>query len=116
MCCAARAADRVRKADAAAALVRMRQAAEQRQQAMDAAVDTSDEGARRHRYLQDHQRTLRQLSSALNASKYSRLKFYGRILSCSTNEPAWTPPEPAAPVPQEPPETNRRMTQSLRTN
>jgi hypothetical protein len=79
------------------------EAAEQRQQAMDAAaVDTSDEGARRHRYLQDHQRTLRQLSVALIASKTARLKLYGRILSSSSlrGEPDWTPPKPAAPAPQ----------------
>jgi hypothetical protein len=79
------------------------EAAKQRQQAMDAAaVDTSDEGARRHRYLQDHQRTLRQLSAALIASKTARLKLYGRILSSSSlrGEPDWAPPEPAAPAPQ----------------
>jgi hypothetical protein len=80
--------------------------AEQRQQAMDAAaVDTSDEGARRHRYLQDHQRTLRQLSAALIASKTARLKLYGRILSSSAlrGEPDWTPPAPAAPAQETPP-------------
>jgi hypothetical protein len=79
------------------------EAAEQRQQAMDAAaVDTSDEGARRHRYLQDHQRTMRQLSAALIASKTARLKLYGRILSSSAlrGEPDWTPQAPAAPAPQ----------------
>jgi hypothetical protein len=79
------------------------EAAEQRQQAMDAAVvDTSDEGARRHRYLQDHLRTLRQLSAALIASKTARRKLYGRILSgsCLRDEPDWTPPKPAEPAPQ----------------
>jgi hypothetical protein len=35
-------------------------------------VDTSDDGARRHRYLQDHLRTLRQLSASLLASKKAR--------------------------------------------
>jgi hypothetical protein len=35
-------------------------------------VDTSDDGARRHRYLQDHLRTLRQLSANLLASKKAR--------------------------------------------
>jgi hypothetical protein len=83
------------------------EAAEQRQQAMDAAaVDTSDDGARRHRYLQDHQRTLRQLSAALIASKTARLKLYGRILSSSSlrGEPDWTPPKPAATAPQSTPQ------------
>jgi hypothetical protein len=82
------------------------EAAEERQQAMDAAaVDTSDDGARRHRYLMDHQRTLRQLSAALIASKTARLKLYGRILSgsCLRDEPDWAPPMPAAAVPQAPP-------------
>jgi hypothetical protein len=82
------------------------EAAEQRQQAMDAAaVDTSDEGARRHRYLQDHQRTLRQLSTALIASKTARLKLYGRILSgsCLRDEPDWTPSKPAAAAQETPP-------------
>ncbi|HWE40455.1 MAG TPA: hypothetical protein VG406_28160 [Isosphaeraceae bacterium] len=78
--------------------------AEQRRQAMDAAaVDTSDEGARRHRYLQDHQRTFRQLSTALIACKNARLKLYGRILSGSENEPAWTPTAATPPAPQAPP-------------
>jgi hypothetical protein len=79
--------------------------AEQRQQAIDAAaVDTSDEGARRHRYLMDHQRTFRQLSASLIASKNARRKLYGRILSSSSlrGEPDWTPPAPAATAPQEP--------------
>jgi hypothetical protein len=82
------------------------EAAAQRQQAMDAAaVDTSDEGARRHRYLQDHQRTLRQLSTALIASKTARRKLYGRILSSSSlrGEPDWTPPRPAVPAEETPP-------------
>jgi hypothetical protein len=35
-------------------------------------VDTSDDGVRRHRYLQDHLRTLRQLSATLLASKKAR--------------------------------------------
>jgi hypothetical protein len=35
-------------------------------------VDTSDDGMRRHRYLQDHLRTLRQLSASLLASKKAR--------------------------------------------
>jgi hypothetical protein len=35
-------------------------------------VDTSDDGVRRHRYLQDHLRTLRQLSGSLLASKKAR--------------------------------------------
>jgi hypothetical protein len=35
-------------------------------------VDTSDDGMRRHRYLQDHVRTLRQLSASLLASKKAR--------------------------------------------
>jgi hypothetical protein len=35
-------------------------------------VDTSDDGLRRHRYLQDHLRTLRQLSASLLASKKAR--------------------------------------------
>jgi hypothetical protein len=35
-------------------------------------VDTSDDGMRRHRYLQDHLRTLRQLSATLLASKKAR--------------------------------------------
>jgi hypothetical protein len=35
-------------------------------------VDTSDDGAHRHRYLQDHLRTLRQLSASLLASKKAR--------------------------------------------
>jgi hypothetical protein len=80
--------------------------AEQRQQAIDAVlIDTTDEGARRHRYLQDHQRTLRQLSTALIASKTARLKLYGRILSSSSlrGEPDWTPPTPAAPAQETPP-------------
>jgi hypothetical protein len=75
--------------------------AEQRQQAIDAVlIDTSADGARRHRYLMDHQRTLRQLSAALIASKTARLKLYGRILSSSSlrGEPDWTPPAPAAPA------------------
>ncbi|HWE37296.1 MAG TPA: hypothetical protein VG406_12080 [Isosphaeraceae bacterium] len=77
--------------------------AEQRQQVLDAAaVDVSDDGARRHRCLQDHQRTFRQLSTALIACKNARLKLYGRILSSSENEPAWTPPEPTPTAPQEP--------------
>ncbi|HWE35296.1 MAG TPA: hypothetical protein VG406_01895, partial [Isosphaeraceae bacterium] len=77
--------------------------AEQRQQSMDAAaVDTSDEGSRRHRYLQDHQRTFRQLSTALIACKNARLKLYGRILSSSENEPAWTPPPETPPAPEAP--------------
>jgi hypothetical protein len=78
--------------------------AEQRQQSMDAAaVDTSDAGSRWHRYLQDHQRTFRQLSTALIACKNARLKLYGRILSSSENEPAWTPPEPTPTAPEAPP-------------
>ncbi|HWE37379.1 MAG TPA: hypothetical protein VG406_12495, partial [Isosphaeraceae bacterium] len=77
--------------------------AEQRQQVVDAAaVDTSDDGMRRHRYLQDHQRSFRQLSTALIACKNARLKLYGRILSSSENEPAWTPPEPTPPAPEAP--------------
>ncbi|HWE39481.1 MAG TPA: hypothetical protein VG406_23215, partial [Isosphaeraceae bacterium] len=77
--------------------------AEQRRQVLDAAaVDTSDEGSRRHRYLQDHQRSFRQLSTALIACKNARLKLYGRILSSSENEPAWTPPEPTPPAPETP--------------
>jgi hypothetical protein len=82
------------------------EAAEQRQQAMDAAaLDTSDDGARRHRYLQDHLRTMRQLSTALIASKTARLKLYGRILSgsCLRDEPDWTPPKPAAVAQEAPP-------------
>ncbi|HWE36506.1 MAG TPA: hypothetical protein VG406_08070, partial [Isosphaeraceae bacterium] len=35
-------------------------------------VDTTDDGMRRHRYLQDHLRTLRQLSASLIASKKAR--------------------------------------------
>jgi hypothetical protein len=35
-------------------------------------VDTSDDGMRRHRYLQDHLRTLRQLAASLLASKKAR--------------------------------------------
>ncbi|HWE35300.1 MAG TPA: hypothetical protein VG406_01915 [Isosphaeraceae bacterium] len=75
--------------------------AEQRRQVLDAAaVDTSDDGMRRHRYMQDHQRTFRQLSTALIACKNARLKLYGRILSSSENEPAWTPPEPTPSAPE----------------
>jgi hypothetical protein len=80
--------------------------AEQRRQAIDAVlIDTTDEGARRHRYLQDHQRSLRQLSTALIASKTARLKLYGRILSSSAlrGEPDWTPPAPAEPARETPP-------------
>jgi hypothetical protein len=78
--------------------------AEQRRQVIDAAaVDVSDDGMRRHRYLQDHQRTCRQLSTALIACKNARLKLYGRILSSSENEPAWTPPPaPETPARNEP--------------
>ncbi|HWE35916.1 MAG TPA: hypothetical protein VG406_05030 [Isosphaeraceae bacterium] len=97
--------------------------AEQRQQVLDAAaVDTSDEWSRRHRYLQDHQRSFRQLSTALIACKNARLKLYGRILSSSENEPAWTPPEPTPPAPEAParnepkndatPESERRFDDS----
>jgi hypothetical protein len=35
-------------------------------------IDTTDDGMRRHRYLQDHLRTLRQLSASLLASKKAR--------------------------------------------
>ncbi|HWE39600.1 MAG TPA: hypothetical protein VG406_23830, partial [Isosphaeraceae bacterium] len=39
----------------------------------------------------------------LIACKNARLKLYGRILSSSENEPAWSPPEPTPTAPGTPP-------------
>ncbi|HWE39999.1 MAG TPA: hypothetical protein VG406_25840, partial [Isosphaeraceae bacterium] len=71
-----------------------------------------DDGMRRHRYLQDHLRTLRQLSASLIASKKAR--HTPRPVAVATPAPVARPtPMPAeAPVRNEPKNDATRLPES----
>jgi hypothetical protein len=75
-------------------------------------VDTTDDGMRRHRYLQDHLRTLRQLSASLIASKKAR--HTPRPVAAAVPAPVARPvPPPAeAPARNEPKNDATRLPES----
>ncbi|HWE38575.1 MAG TPA: hypothetical protein VG406_18535, partial [Isosphaeraceae bacterium] len=75
-------------------------------------VDTSDDGMRRHRYLQDHLRTLRQFSASLIASKKAR--HTPRPVAAAVPAPVArpVPPPSEAPVRNEPKNDATRLPES----
>ncbi|HWE39655.1 MAG TPA: hypothetical protein VG406_24110, partial [Isosphaeraceae bacterium] len=65
-------ADELEALEALAPALEAAEAAEREAAIAVSYVDTTDDGMRRHRYLQDHLRSLRQLSASLIASKKAR--------------------------------------------
>jgi hypothetical protein len=95
-------ADELEALEALVAALEASDAAERESAIAASYVDTSDDGMRRHRYAQDHLRTLRQCAASLLASKKARQS----PRSASVEAPA--PPKPApsraaeAPIRNEP--------------
>ncbi|HWE39507.1 MAG TPA: hypothetical protein VG406_23355, partial [Isosphaeraceae bacterium] len=65
-------ADELAALESLAPALEAAEAAERESAIASSYVDTTDDGMRRHRYLQDHLRTLRQFSASLIASKKAR--------------------------------------------
>ncbi|HWE36505.1 MAG TPA: hypothetical protein VG406_08065, partial [Isosphaeraceae bacterium] len=75
-------------------------------------VDTTDDGMRRHRYLQDHLRNLRQFAASLIASKKARQSPRSRGADLPAPAPRPVPPRAEAPARNEPKNDATRLPES----